>query len=73
MEYEDILEELQAAIRGIEVNAQFLLLLSDKKEVLSKECPQKIINECEKQILNSAEQYTYDYLAATKLLLDYKK
>lgn len=73
MEYEDILEELQAAIRGIEVNAQFLLLLSDKKEVLSKECPQRIINECKKQILNSAEQYTYDYLAATKLLLDYKK
>ena len=50
MEYEDILEELQVAIRGIEMNTQFLLLFSYKGEVLNEECSEQTINECKNQI-----------------------
>ena len=34
MEYEEILDELQDAIRGFEMNTQFLILFSYKEEVL---------------------------------------
>ena len=34
MEYEEILDELQFAIRVLEMNTQFLILFSYKEEVL---------------------------------------
>lgn len=73
MEYEEILEELQTAIRGIEMNTQFLLLFSYKQEIFIGKHSGKTIEDCKKEILNSAKQYTYDYLLAVRLLLDCKK
>ena len=70
MEYEEILDELQVAIRGLEMNTQFLILFSYKEEVLIEKCSEQ---DCKDRLLNFAEQYTYDYLAGAKLLLNYKK
>ena len=70
MEYEEILDELQVAIRGLEMNTQFLILFSYKEEVLIEKCSEQTIED---RLLNYAEQYTYDYLAAAKQLLNYKK
>ena len=38
MEYDEILDELQVAIRGLEMNTQFLILFSYKEEVLIEKC-----------------------------------
>lgn len=73
MEYEEILDELQVAIRGLEMNTQFLILFSYKEEVLIEKCSEQTVEYCKDRLLNFAEQYTYDYLAAVKLLLNYKK
>ena len=73
MEYEEILDELQVAIRGLEMNTQFLILFSYKEEVLIEKCTEQTVEYCKDRLLNFAEQYTYDYLAAVKLLLNYKK
>ena len=73
MEYEEILDELQVAIRGLEMNTQFLILFSYKEEVLIEKCSEQTVEYCKDRLLNFAEQYTYDYLAAAKLLLNYKK
>ena len=73
MEYEEILDELQVAIRGLEMNTQFLILFSYKEEVLIEKCSEQTVEDCKDRLLNFAEQHTYDYLAAAKLLLNYKK
>lgn len=73
MEYEEILDELQVAIRGLEMNTQFLILFSYKEEALIEKCSEQTIEDCKDRLLNFAKQYTYDYLAAAKLLLNYKK
>lgn len=73
MEYDEILDELQTAIRGLEMNTQFLILFSYKEETLIEKCSEQTIEDCKDRLLNFAEQYTYDYLAAAKLLLNYKK
>jgi len=73
MEYEEILDELQVAIRGLEMNTQFLILFSYKEEVLIEKCSEQTVEYCKDRLLNFAEQYTYDYLAAAKLLLNYNK
>ena len=73
MEYDEILDELQVAIRGLEMNTQFLILFSYKEEVLIEKCSEQTVEYCRDRLLNFAEQYTYDYLAAVKLLLNYKK
>lgn len=73
MEYEEILDELQVAIRGLEMNTQFLILFSYKEEVLIEKCSEQTVEYCKDRLLNFAEQYTYDYLAAAKQLLNYKK
>ena len=73
MEYEEILDELQVAIRGLEMNTQFLILFSYKEEVLIEKCSEQTVEYCKDRLLNFAEQYTYDYLAAAKLLLKYNK
>ena len=73
MEYEEILDELQVAIRGLEMNTQFLILFSYKEEVLIEKCTEQTVEVCKDRLLNFAEQYTYDYLAAAKLLLNYNK
>ena len=73
MEYEEILDELQVAIRGLEMNTQFLILFSYKEEVLIEKCSEQTVEYCKDRLLNFAEQYTYDYLAGAKLLLNYKK
>lgn len=73
MEYDEILDELQVAIRGLEMNTQFLILFSYKEEVLIEKCSEQTVEYCKDRLLNFAEQYTYDYLAAVKLLLNYKK
>lgn len=73
MEYDEILDELQVAIRGLEMNTQFLILFSYKEEVLIEKCSEQTVEYCKDRLLNFAEQYTYDYLAAAKLLLNYNK
>ena len=73
MEYEEILDELQVAIRGLEMNTQFLILFSYKEEAFIEKCSEQTIEDCKGRLLNFAEQYTYDYLAAAKLLLNYNK
>ena len=73
MEYKEILDELQVAIRGLEMNTQFLILFSYKEEVLIEKCSEQTVEYCKDRLLNFAEQYTYDYLAAAKLLLNYNK
>ena len=73
MEYEEILDELQVAIRGLEMNTQFLILFSYKEEVLIEKCSEQTVEYCKDRLLNFAEQYTCDYLAAAKLLLNYNK
>ena len=73
MEYEEILDELQVAIRGLEMNTQFLILFSRKEEIFFEKCSKQTVEDCKDRLLNFAEQYTYDYLAAAKLLLNYKK
>ena len=73
MEYEEILDELQVAIRGLEMNTQFLILFLYKEEVLIEKCSEQTVEYCKDRLLNFAEQYTYDYLAAAKLLLNYNK
>ena len=73
MEYDEILDELQVAIRGLEMNTQLLILFSYKEEVLIEKCSEQTVEYCKDRLLNFAEQYTYDYLAAAKLLLNYNK
>ena len=72
MKYEEILEELQAAIKGLKINTQFLLLFSNKKNTLIEKCCEQTVKDCKESLLNSAEQYTHNYLAAAKLLLNCK-
>ena len=72
MKYEEILEELQAAIKGLEINTQFLMLFSYKENTLIENCSEQTVEDCKESLLNSAEQYTHDYLAAAKLLLNCK-
>ena len=38
-----------------------------------EKCSEQTVEDCKDRLLNFAEQYTYDYLAAVKLLLNYKK
>lgn len=73
MDYEEILDELQEAISGLEMTTQFLILFSYKEEVLIKKCSEQTIEYCKDRLLNSAEQYTNDYLATAKLLLNNKQ
>lgn len=73
MEYEEILEELQAAIRGLEMNTVFLLLFTFKYESLKEDCPTQTLKNCKAGLLNFAEQYTRDYLSAAKLLINFNK
>ena len=46
---------------------------SYKEEVLIEKCSEQTVEDCKDRLLNFAEQYTYDYLAAAKLLLNYNK
>ena len=73
MDYEEILDELQEAISGLEMTTQFLILFSYKEEVLIKKFSEQTIECCKDRLLNSAEQYTNDYLATAKLLLNNKQ
>ena len=73
MDYEEILDELQEEISGLEMTTQFLILFSYKEEVLIKKCSEQTIKYCKDRLLNSAEQYTNDYLATAKLLLNNKQ
>ena len=73
MDHEEILDELQEAISGLEMTTQFLILFLYKEEVLIEKCSEQTIEDCKDRLLNYAEQYTYDYLAAAKQLLNYKK
>ena len=56
MEYEEILDELQVAIRELEMNTQFLILFSYKEEVLIEKCSEQTIEDCKDRLLNFAEQ-----------------
>lgn len=46
MEYDEILDELQDAIRGLEMNTQFLILFSYKEEVLIEKCSEQTVEDC---------------------------
>lgn len=67
MSNEEIFEELQEALKGLEMNMVFLRLFSLKEESLGREYSPQAINGCKSNLLNSAKQYTYDYLPRLKL------
>ncbi len=69
MSNEEIFEELREALKGLEMNMVFLRLFSLKEESLRREYSPQAIKDCKSNLLNSAEQYTYDYLAAVKIML----
>ncbi len=69
MSNEEIFEELREALKGLEMNMIFLRLFSLKEESMVREYSPQAIKDCKSNLLNSAEQYTYDYLAAVKIML----
>ncbi len=68
MSDEEIFEELRETLKGLEMNMIFLRLFSLKEESLRREYSPQAINDCKSNLLNSAKQYTYDYLAAVKIM-----